>query len=288
VYFVGCDLGSTTGKVVFLEAIDGEPGIAAWAIEPSGLSPTETAEQLIDKVCAQIGASPKSDIKSLCSTGYGRTNIDFVTNNVSEISCHARGAYFLHPKTRTIIDIGGQDLKVIALKENGKVADFVMNDKCAAGTGRFFEAMARTLHCTVPELGQLSLESENPVQISNTCSVFAESEVISHINNGVNRCDIAGGIHESIARRLAAMLQRVGMEEDLVTTGGCAKNRGLLKSLMEMLGVNVVRLPHDPQIAGALGAALYAYDSFLETQTGIAVPSGSTPEPIARNTEYDD
>ncbi len=263
-YFIGCDLGSTTGKVVLLEAASDAPDscrIVSWALEPSGFSPSDTADLAIERACAQAGID-RSQVSGFCCTGYGREHVDAIPYNVSEISCHARGASFLLESARTIIDVGGQDVKVIALGKSGKVVDFAMNDKCAAGTGKFFEAMARTLRCTVEELGEMSLRSNASVPISSTCSVFAESEVISHINKGVDRCDIARGIHDSIARRLTAMVNRVGLTQDVVLTGGCAKNKGLRAALEEMIGVKLVEIPCDPQINGALGAALYAHSAY--------------------------
>ena len=258
-YYLGCDLGSTAGKAVVLEIDGSEARIAAFAVEPSGFSPSETAALVTDRALAELGLT-RGNVAGMCCTGYGRENVDFIEKNVSEISCHARGAHFLAPEVFTIIDVGGQDVKAIALSAKGKVLDFVMNDKCAAGTGKFFEAMARTLRTTVEELGNMSLEATKPTTISSTCSVFAESEVITAINKGLDHRDIAGGIHESIARRLTAMVTCVGLTEKVVLTGGCAKNKGLRKALEDMLGTTIVELPCDPQINGALGAALYAAD----------------------------
>lgn len=259
-YYLGCDLGSTAGKAVLLEVgQDCGARIAAWSIEPSGFSPSETAILVAQRACADAGIA-LDDVAAMCCTGYGRENVDFIEHNVSEISCHARGAHFLLPDVRTIIDVGGQDVKTIALSGKGRVLDFAMNDKCAAGTGKFFEAMARTLRVDVEELGQMSLRGTNPTPISSTCSVFAESEVISSINKGLPREDISAGIHESIARRLTAMVNRVGLAQKVVLTGGCAKNPGLRKALEDMLSIELVQMPCDPQINGALGAALYASD----------------------------
>ncbi len=274
-YVLGCDLGSTAGKAVMLETTEDAEDtvrIVAWAIEPSGFSPDETAQLVIDRMCNDLEMAEQIHIAASCCTGYGREHVQSIPHNVSEISCHARGAHFLHPTARTIIDVGGQDVKVIALGKTGKVLDFAMNDKCAAGTGKFFEAMARTLRCSVQELGDLSLDSTEPAPISSTCSVFAESEVITHINKGVPRADIAGGIHESIARRLTAMVNRVGLAEDVILTGGCAKNKGLRAALEHMLGIRLAELPCDPQINGALGAALSALDAYRE-QNNPAVES---------------
>jgi len=191
-------------------------------------------------------------------TGYGRLKVPFANENVSEITCHARGAYWLCPTVRTVVDIGGQDCKVMSVSAEGKVVEFVMNDRCAAGTGRFFEAMARVLDCGLEGLSRLSLQATSPATISSQCSVFAESEVITLVNEGVNLPDIVAGLHNSVASRLNSMVGKVGLVEDVALTGGCAKNEGLVKALEGKLGVSVRRLPQDPQIAGAVGAALLA------------------------------
>jgi predicted CoA-substrate-specific enzyme activase len=191
-------------------------------------------------------------------TGYGRVRIPFASENVSEITCHGLGAFHLDPQDRTLIDIGGQDCKVIKLSPKGKVVDFAMNDKCAAGTGRFFEAMSRVLEISLQDLSELSLRSREPAQITSQCSVFAESEVITLLNEGAEISDIAAGINEAIAARLASMVRKVGLEEQVTVSGGCAKNRGLIAALEKKLGVEVKPLGMDPQVIGALGAALIA------------------------------
>ncbi|WP_314039435.1 acyl-CoA dehydratase activase [Slackia exigua] len=256
-YYLGCDLGSTTGKVVILKQENGQVEWVADAVEPSGFSPMETSNVTMARALERGGLS-RTDIASTCATGYGRESVTWADINMSEISCHGRGAHFLCNDCRTIIDVGGQDVKVISITEKGKVVDFAMNDKCAAGTGRFFEAMARTLRVSVEELGRLALKGTEPVSISSTCSVFAESEVITAINKGADRANIAAGIHESIARRLVGMVNRVGLAKEVVLTGGCAKNPGLQQALTELLGVSVITPPCDPQLNGALGAALFA------------------------------
>jgi predicted CoA-substrate-specific enzyme activase len=257
--YLGCDLGSTTGKAVVVDVRDGSADVRGWAVEPSGLSPEDAARVVVGRACERAGVAPDS-VAGSCCTGYGRENVGFMPRNVSEISCHARGTHFLMPSTRTVVDVGGQDVKAISVSGTGRVVDFTMNDKCAAGTGRFLEMMARVLRVSTPELGEMALRSHSPAQISSTCSVFAESEVISCINRGVPREDIAAGIHESIARRITALVSRVGLAEDLVLTGGCAKNAGLRAALGRELGVRVHTPPCDPQVVGALGAALFAAD----------------------------
>jgi predicted CoA-substrate-specific enzyme activase len=212
----------------------------------------------MDAVLGEAGLSSIEDLEYIVGTGYGRLKVPFANENISEITCHARGAHWLTPTVRTVIDIGGQDCKVMSMDDKGKVLEFVMNDRCAAGTGRFFEAMARVLDLGLEGLSELSLEGKNPAPITSQCSVFAESEVVTLVNEGAELADIVAGLHASIASRLNSMVRKVGLVEDVALTGGCAKNAGLAKALEEKLGVSVTKLPKDPQIAGAIGAALLA------------------------------
>jgi len=250
----GCDVGSATGKAVIMR--DGE--IISYDIIPSTTKPEVTARTVMDKALKKAGLSSITDLDYIVGTGYGRLKVPFANENISEITCHARGAQWLLPTVRTVVDIGGQDCKVMSLGEKGKVLEFVMNDRCAAGTGRFFEAMARALDCSLQGLSKLALQGKNPATISSQCSVFAESEVITLVNEGKELSDIVAGLHASIASRLNSMVRKVGLVEDVVLTGGCAKNDGLAKALEEKLGMSVKKLPVDPQIAGAIGAALIA------------------------------
>ena len=194
----------------------------------------------------------------MVATGYGRLNVVEVDEDISEISCHARGAVHVNPAVQTIVDIGGQDCKVISVNKKGRVVDFQMNDKCSAGTGRFFEVMTRVLDCSFEELASEALKSTNPRQISKQCSVFAESEVISLVNNNVPLCDISAGIHDSIARRILGMIFKIGLEPEVGLTGGCAQNPALVAALEKLLKVKLAKFDVNPQIMGALGAALYA------------------------------
>lgn len=250
----GCDLGSATGKAVILNG----HGIASFAIVKSTRNPEATADLVVREALEKAGLSHRDHLDYIVGTGYGRESIPDINENISEITCHACGAYWMYPQVRTVIDIGGQDSKVISLNERGKVLDFYMNDKCAAGTGRFFEAMARVLDCDFEELSELALQSDTPVSISKQCSVFAESEVITLIHKGIDPVDIAAGIFDAIARRIHSMAYRLGINPGIVLTGGCGGNKGLINSLEKRLGISITRLPHDPQIAGALGAALFA------------------------------
>jgi predicted CoA-substrate-specific enzyme activase len=251
----GCDVGSATGKAAVMQ--EGE--LVAHAIIPSSTRPELTARTVMDEALAKAGRSA-DELDYIVGTGYGRMKVPFADDNVSEITCHARGAHWMSPTVRTVVDIGGQDCKVMSLNPKGKVLEFAMNDRCAAGTGRFFEAMARVLQCGLEGLSELCLKGENPATISSQCSVFAESEVVTLVNEGVELADIVAGLHYAIARRLQAMVKRVGLVEDVALTGGCAKNEGLASVLADRLGVGVKKLPQDPQVAGAVGAALIAFE----------------------------
>lgn len=256
--FAGCDVGSTTGKVVLM---DENKNILGSSIVRSSHGPQATADHAMELALQAAKLPADVKIEYLVSTGYGRTNISGMNEDISEISCHARGVHHFDQSVRTVIDIGGQDCKVISLGKNGRVVDFQMNDKCSAGTGRFFEVMTRVLDCTFDELAQAALKSEHPCQISKQCSVFAESEVISLVNNSVPFEDISAGIHESIARRINGMVMKVGLVPELVLTGGCARNVALIKALETIFGHTMAKLPENPQLMGAVGAAIYAVEN---------------------------
>ncbi|MDW7990080.1 MAG: acyl-CoA dehydratase activase [Archaeoglobaceae archaeon] len=198
----------------------------------------------------------------MVATGHGRNMVSFANKKITEITCHAVGASFLIPKTGTVIDIGGQDSKVIAV-ENGKVLDFVMNDKCAAGNGRFVEVMANALGIKIEEVGDLALRATNKVRISSTCTVFAESEVISYLSSGEGIENIIAGIFDAIAGRVVAMVSRVGLRKEVVLTGGVAKNLGVKRAIEEKLGVSVL-VPEEPQIIGALGASVLGLEKSVK------------------------
>ncbi|HUU01506.1 MAG TPA: acyl-CoA dehydratase activase [Myxococcota bacterium] len=253
--WAGCDVGSTTGKAVILD----ESKVLAGAIVESTLDPEKTARQALDRAAADMDIAPAGvEFVRLVGTGYGRLQIPFADENVSEITCHAVGAHHLDPKIRTVVDIGGQDLKAIALNDDGTVMEFAMNDKCAAGTGRFFESMARTFQLSLEQFSDLSLTSTKPVSITAQCSVFAESEVVSLVAQKKAPADIAAGAQLAVVRRVISMARRVGIRPDFTISGGCAKNRGLMQLLGQRLKMKVARLDFDPQLLGALGAALLA------------------------------
>jgi predicted CoA-substrate-specific enzyme activase len=251
----GVDLGSATGKAVILD----DDRILSMHVVRSTIKPEKTGLLALEGALKEAGLASPDRLDFIMGTGYGRRSAAFISDNMSEITCHARGAFWWQPTARTVVDVGGQDCKVISLADDGRVATFVMNDKCAAGTGKFFEMMARTFDCSLDEFAELSLQSDKPAKITKQCSVFAESEVITLINEGIDQADIAAGLVDSIVRRLIAMIHRVGLEPKLVITGGCAKNEGLVRGLERALGQEILRLPA-PQLAGALGAALFARD----------------------------
>jgi len=256
--FVGVDVGSTTGKALLL---DEEDRILSQEIVEVTTRPEITARHCVDRVLQQAGLR-ESDMAFMVGTGYGRVKIPFASENVSEITCHATGAKWLCPTVKTVVDIGGQDCKVIGVRDDGKVREFVMNDKCAAGTGRFLEAMARVLKEDLSRFSELSRKAGSPAIISAQCSVFAESEVITQLNEGTAIESIIAGIHVAIASRLISLLKRVGIQADLTVSGGCAKNQGLIDIMQERIGARVVPLKEDPQIVGALGAAVLAREKW--------------------------
>jgi len=214
--------------------------------------------EALEKALEDAGLEEAS-LDLMIATGYGRHAADFAGEKVTEITCHARGAHFARPEARTVIDLGGQDSKAIAVDENGKVRDFVMNDKCSAGTGRFLEVMAAALGIELDDLGRISLESESPASISSTCTVFAESEVVSRVAEGVSKVDIVAGIHQAIASRIYAMTVRIPVEERVIMTGGVARNQGVVSALEKKFKTEII-VPEMPQHMGALGAALIAVE----------------------------
>ena len=254
-YVMGIDSGSTSTNAVIM---DGDHKIVASAVVRTGAKSGESAQRILDEVLSEAGLK-REDISWIVSTGYGRVSIPFADENVTEISCHGRGAHYFNPAVRTILDIGGQDSKAIRLNEKGEVADFVMNDKCAAGTGRFLEMIARSLEVDVDELGSIALQSKEDIEITSMCSVFAESEVISLIANNREKTDIANGICRAVANKSYSLLKRVGLEAEFMMTGGVAKNAGVVRAVEEKLGTKLYICP-EPEIVGAAGAALYALD----------------------------
>ena len=255
-YFGGCDAGSTYTKCVI---IDENGKIAAAVTKRSRINPELSAKDALDEAVSQVdGLNSAEELTYLIGTGYGRNKVPFADENISEISCHAMGVHVTAPSVKAIIDIGGQDVKGIAIDTDGTVLNFAMNDKCAAGTGRFFESMARAFEMSLDEFSNLSLTAKNVIPITAQCAVFAESEVISLVGEGKPMEEIAAGIQLSVAKRCFVMAKKAGAADSVTLTGGCAKNEGLKKAIEKVLKINVVDLPTDPQLMGALGAAEYA------------------------------
>ncbi|SCY70480.1 acyl-CoA dehydratase activase [Alkaliphilus peptidifermentans] len=250
--FLGVDVGSISTDAVL---IDSQKNILSYYIVKSGFDHKAAVDKVLKGVCEGAGIKSKNIIK-MVGTGYGRRNVSGIYKSVTEISCHAMGIHTIFPTVRTLIDIGGQDSKVIRISEEGFVETFVMNDKCAAGTGRFLEVMANAMDVGVEMLGEYSSRATKAVKISSTCTIFAESEVISRISQGDTEEQIIAGVHNAIADRIVAMVNSIGLKKDLALTGGVAKNEGIKAALEKKFGKILV--PEEPQITGALGAAIYA------------------------------
>ena len=254
--FGGVDLGSLTAKAVIIR--DGT--IVCREVIPAGYKSAETAGKVMDQ-CLSAGGLALAEVAFIVSTGYGRINVPFAHKQITEITCHAKGANFIWPSARTVIDIGGQDSKAMAVDDTGRVRDFVMNEKCAAGTGRFLEVMAHALEVDLDDFGRLSTTSDDPARISSMCTVFAESEVISNIARGLPKQDIIAGIHDAITSRVASMARRVAISDDVVLTGGVSKNIGVVHALEKNLGHKILT-DELSQLAGALGAAILAQEAW--------------------------
>lgn len=254
-YTMGVDIGSASSKAVILK--DGKDVLAAEVVQvgTGSTGPKKAMEMAFEK-----SGVKEEEIDFIIATGYGRFSLDDADKQMSEISCHAKGIYHLVPTARTIIDIGGQDAKAIRLDNKGGIKQFFMNDKCAAGTGRFIEVMARVLETTLDEMATLDEQAEDTAPISSTCTVFAESEVISQLSKGTDRKSIARGVHMSVASRACGLAYRAGLEKDIVFTGGVAKNAGVVRAVSSVLKTDVIVAPN-PQTTGALGAALFAYEA---------------------------
>nr|HID59533.1 2-hydroxyglutaryl-CoA dehydratase [Desulfobacterales bacterium] len=254
-YFAGIDVGSTVTKAVIIK----DDEIISVIIRRTGAEHRRLTNKVMEDVLAGPGLV-LDQVGCIIATGYGRINVPFSDKQITEITCHAKGVNWLFPSAKTIIDIGGQDTKGIKVV-NGKVQDFVMNDKCAAGTGRFLEVIAETLGVRLEDLGELSLRSKRPELVSSTCALFADEEVTGLLAKGVNKHDIIAGIHHGVASRICSMVERLKIEEDVVVTGGGAKNIGLVSAIERHLNLSVLN-PPEPLITGAIGAALLARELF--------------------------
>jgi len=258
IYTIGLDIGSTTSKGIVLK--NGKD-IVVNSIVPFGtgtFGPQRVMEELLKG--AEI---TREDIDQLVVTGYGRVHFPGADKQVSELTCHAKGARYLLPTAETVIDIGGQDAKVMKLNEKGNLMNFVMNDKCAAGTGRFLDVMARIIGVDVSELGPISGKANQIASISSTCTVFAESEVISHLSSQIPVEDIVAGVHESVAKRVSSLAKRAGIQGNIVLVGGVSKNTGVVKAMERALDTPI--MTHESaQLTGAIGSAIYAYNDFTK------------------------
>jgi predicted CoA-substrate-specific enzyme activase len=258
IYFAGIDIGSTMTKVLIVDS-DGKTCSAI--IGPTGAEHRHMSNKVMRDALNQAGLS-FSDISCVIATGYGRINVPFADRQVTELTCHAKGIASLFPNVRTVIDIGGQDSKGLKLKD-GKLTDFVMNDRCAAGTGRFLDVLVDTLGVRIEDLGEISLKSTEHVQISSLCTIFAQMEIRARLSQGTPLPDIVAGLHDSIADRVFKMVKKIKIEPDVVFTGGVAKNIGVVKALEEHIGLKVY-VPEEPLLTGALGAALIGRELTLK------------------------
>jgi predicted CoA-substrate-specific enzyme activase len=264
-YAAGVDVGSTQTKAVVL---DERGRIVGRSLTATGANVMRAAEEAFAAALAERDLR-EEEVEYVIGTGYGRYKVTFGNTQVTEISCHGRGAVHMFPATRTVVDMGGQDTKAIRVSPRGEIVDFCMNDKCAAGTGRFLGAASAALDIPLDQLGPTSLRGERPVRISTTCTVFAESEVLSWLGKGKRVEDILSGVHQSIAVRSAGLLRRVGLEREITFTGGVAKNVAMIAALEQALGARV-NVSDDSHYMGALGAALFARDHILASRTPVA------------------
>ncbi|MCX5814579.1 MAG: acyl-CoA dehydratase activase [Proteobacteria bacterium] len=254
-YVLGIDIGSGFSKAVICK----DKAILSHAIMPSGGNYKETAWKVAEIALERINLS-MSDISSTIATGYGATMVDFADQSITDISCHAAGVHLLFPRVRTLIDIGAQFSKAIRLNDAGKVINFVLNEKCAGGSGKFLHVIARILHMNIEEIGELSLKSDNPVEFTTGCAVFAESEAVSRIAEGALPSDILAGVHKAMASKIVNLVVRLGLIQDCAITGGGAKDLGLVRAIEGELNTDII-VPEEPRITAAFGAALSASEN---------------------------
>ena len=279
-YFAGVDIGSTMTKVAL---IDESSNLMSAVKGPTGPEhrqlANEVMRQALEKVSLQI-----DDISCIVATGYGRVNVPFADRQITELSCHARGVSSIFPNVRTAIDIGGQDAKCMKI-DNGRLISFVMNDKCAAGTGRFLEVTAATLGVKLEDMGDIALKATKRIQISNLCTIFAQQEVVALLSRGERLEDIVAGLHNALASRVAALAQRLGIEPDLVLTGGGAKNTGMVRAVKESLGRELL-VPEEPLLTGALGAAILAGETYMK-EVAASGAFSAKPRRLEKATFFD-
>ena len=250
-YSLGIDIGSSFAKAVVV----GDGALVSYATIPSGGNYAEAARK-VSAIAKDKASIAEADISSTIATGYGATAVDFADKTFADISCHAAGIYHLFPTARTVLDVGSQYCRAIKLDGDGRVANFVLNEKCAGGSGKFLQVIARILHMNIEDIGALSLESKNPVEFTTGCAVFAESEAVSRIAEGASPADILAGVHKAISAKIVNLTVRLGLAPDCVVTGGGAKDMGLVRALETEMGAKVL-VPEEPWISAALGAALF-------------------------------
>lgn len=266
-FAAGVDVGSTQTKAVILQD-DGAAKIAARALVETGAHVQKAAEAGFLAACREACITPQQ-VGFVVGTGYGRYKISFGNTQMTEITCHARGAHFVFPSTRTVIDMGGQDSKAISVGDKGQVLDFVMNDKCAAGTGRFLSNAADVMGISLDEIGPLSLQGKIPVKITTVCTVFVESDILSYLTQGKKPEDILNGVHLAIARRTVSLARRVPLDPQITLTGGVARNVGMVSALEQILGTKL-QVSSEAHFTGAIGAALFALEKMGESfESGI-------------------
>jgi predicted CoA-substrate-specific enzyme activase len=273
IYAAGIDVGSTQTKGILLNE---KFEIVARALTDTGAYVTKAAERCFLEALRASGVK-REEVAYVVGTGYGRYKVTFGDAQITEISCHARGASYLFPKTRTVIDMGGQDAKGIRVGEGGEVKDFVMNDKCAAGTGRFLASAAEALGTSLDDIGEISLKAKNPVRLTTVCTVFVESDIMSYLAQNKKIEDILGGVHSAIAARTISLVRRVGIEPEVTFTGGVSKNIGMVRALEEKLGMKLNVSP-DSHFVGALGASIFALERALKgasQEAGAAARAGA-------------
>ena len=278
-YFAGVDIGSTMTKTVLMDT----NGKVLSAIKgPTGPEHRQLANEVMKMALEQAGLQLE-DISYVVATGYGRLNVPFADRQITELTCHARGVSSLFPNVRTAIDIGGQDAKCMKIGD-GKLLDFVMNDKCAAGTGRFLEVIAATLGIKLEDLGDISLKSAKKVEISNLCTIFAQQEIVARLSEGEKPEDIIAGLHDALSSRVAALAHRLKIEPDVVLTGGVAKNLGIVKAMKENVGCELL-VPEDPLLTGAMGAAILAKE-LSSAATAKGEPVSTKPRRLEKATFF--
>ena len=278
-YFAGVDIGSTMTKVVVIDMTD---SILSAIKGPTGPEHRQLANEVMKRALEQANLR-LDDISYIVATGYGRLNVPFADDQITELSCHARGVSSIFPNVRTAIDIGGQDAKCLKIY-NGKLIDFVMNDKCAAGTGRFLEVTAATLGIRLEDMGDISLKSTKKIQLSNLCTIFAQQEVVALLSRAEKVEDIIAGLHYALASRVAPLARRLKVEPDVVLTGGVAKNIGMVKAMKEILGCELL-VPEEPLLTGALGAAILARENYMKA-TSQGEPISIKPRRLEKSTFF--